>query len=304
MTRKLLAAALSALTLCAQNFEVASIKPTSPNAGVGMRGCTASFKVSGSRVDIACASLVSLIAHAFRTTPDRITGPAALLTGEQFDIAAALPSGASPNEVPEMLQTLLKDRFKLEVHPGTAEMPVYALLVRGTPALTKAAPDATIPAASTDTATIIPGGVRTQTLDGPNGARTIVIDSPQMGTVRDTQGQDRIRRFEAPATTMKGLAEILDHTTPLTPPVIDMTGLEGRYQVTLEVAQNDVLPRVMQAAAAAGPAALQNVQADLEDAFLDAYNEGLRKLGLRLDRRKAAVATIVVDRAERVPSEN
>lgn len=102
---------------------------------------------------------------------------------------------------------------------------------------------------------------------------------------------------------MQGLADLLDEATPLTLPVIDMTGLKGRYQIALE-AEANVLPRVMEEAMKAGPSALQNVQASIEDAFFEAYNVGLRKVGLQLDRRKGPVEIIVVDRAERMPSEN
>ncbi len=63
---------------------------------------------------------------AYRIPQDRITGPCWM--GEQrFDILAKLPDGASKEQVPEMLRTLLEDRFKLVVHHEQKLVPVYLL---------------------------------------------------------------------------------------------------------------------------------------------------------------------------------
>jgi uncharacterized protein (TIGR03435 family) len=46
------------------------------------------------------------------------------------------------------------------------------------------------------------------------------------------------------------------------------------------------------------------VQADLEDSVLKRFNEGLRKLGLQLERRKGPVENLVVDNLAKMPPDN
>jgi uncharacterized protein (TIGR03435 family) len=302
----LAASFLAALAVAAPpQSEVASIKPTAQTMPAGaLRGCSSLFKISGDHVNITCVSVGQLIAYAFRTSTDRVTGPDWLTDSGamKFDIIATIPAGAATGQIPEMLQGLMVDRFKLATHRGTAERPVYALVVAKNGISMKET--VVRPNATTEGENTLIGDILVRTTADAAGARTIITENPEMGIVREVQqGPNQPRRWETAATTMAGLADLLDTATPLTLPVIDMTGLKGRYQVTLEVA-NDVLPRVMEAAAQGGPVALQNVQADLEDAFFGAYNVGLRKLGLQLDRRKGSVETIVVDRAEKMPSEN
>jgi uncharacterized protein (TIGR03435 family) len=70
-------------------------------------------------------------------------------------------------------------------------------------------------------------------------------------------------------------------------PVLDATGLEGRYQVTLDLP----LPGAPVAAMALEPPG-PSVQSEL------------KRLGLRLEPRNAPLAVLVVDHAERVPTEN
>lgn len=43
---------------------------------------------------------------------------------------------------------------------------------------------------------------------------------------------------------------------------------------------------------------------EMEEAILNAFNDGLRKLGLKLERRKGPIEVLVVDRVERSPTGN
>jgi uncharacterized protein (TIGR03435 family) len=47
----------------------------------------------------------------------------------RFDVNAKLPAGSTPEKIPEMLQTLLEERFQIKLHREKKELPVYALLV-------------------------------------------------------------------------------------------------------------------------------------------------------------------------------
>jgi uncharacterized protein (TIGR03435 family) len=85
-------------------------------------------------------SLKQLIMVAYGVTGDQVSGPGWLDT-HLYDIVATLPAGASVNDVPQMLQTLLKDRFKLAVHTKSKNQQVMALVVaKGGPKLQPATP--------------------------------------------------------------------------------------------------------------------------------------------------------------------
>lgn len=110
-----------------------------------------------------------------------------------------------------------------------------------------------------------------------------------MGMVRETGDPRRVMRWEAPSTSVGGLADLLDKAAPLSSPIIDMTGLGGRYRVTLEVSSESFV--------GADPA-------DMENLTLKAFNDGLRKLGLKLEARRGAIETLVVDTVEKAPTGN
>ena len=72
--------------------------------------------------------LKNLIQSAYRVKSYQVSGPA-WLDSERFEIIAKLPEGASQEQVPEMLQKLLQERFGLKLHRETKELPIYALVV-------------------------------------------------------------------------------------------------------------------------------------------------------------------------------
>jgi len=74
------------------------------------------------------ASLADLIVRAYRVQPYQLSG-LDRIKNARFDIDAKLPEGASTDSVPEMLQALLADRFKLKLRREDHEFSVYALVV-------------------------------------------------------------------------------------------------------------------------------------------------------------------------------
>lgn len=213
-----------------------------------------------------------------------------------------------------MLQALLADRFKLAIHRGTTQQAIYALVVaKGGLKVKEAAPKAgaPVPAAAADpdappSTIAVFGDVETRTTPNADGSGyTATVSNPRMGTVRETDGPNRFQRWEAASITFEGLADLLDKVAPLASPVIDMTGLKGRYQLVLEVSLND-LSRARPAMTSAGgdPTPMENARMDLEEAVLKGFNDGLRKLGLQLERRKGPLETLVVDHLEKTPTEN
>jgi uncharacterized protein (TIGR03435 family) len=99
-------------------------------------------------------------------------------------------------------------------------------------------------------------------------------------------------------------------------PVVDMTELTGKYQIPLEISQDEILNiarRVMPdlpipSSAAAGlsgaaPASGLSGMAT-SDPSGGAIFRAVQQLGLKLDSRKAPVDTLIIDSIEKTPTEN
>jgi len=310
-------------------FEVASVKPSVPEpfsagngsgrggGGGGGGACPESFRMDRSRVDAACLHLTRLIAYAYRMPVERVTVPDWLRDRitERFDIDAKIPEGVAENQVPEMFQVLLEDRFKLAVHRATTDQEVLGLVVaKGGLKVKEAAPQADAPAPDAAADPNAPpgeitlfNGVATHTtrVRNADGSGTTTRSNPLLGTVRETSGADQSYQWDAPSITLAGLADLVGGVGPLPAQVVDLTGLKGRYQVVMEIALHDAFAAAEARMAAGGdPAAMQDLATDLQSALLRALNNGLQKLGLQLERRKAPVETLFVDRVEKTPTGN
>lgn len=103
-------------------FEAASVKPNTSGSG------SSSTNGSSGQIVFTNVSLSRLIQRAYGVKPYQFAGPD-WLDSVRFDIAAKYPAGASKDQRPLMLQTLLADRFHLAIHRESKEMPAYALVV-------------------------------------------------------------------------------------------------------------------------------------------------------------------------------
>ena len=146
------------------------------------------------------------------------------------------------------------------------------------------------------------GGIRFRSIDVPNstGEPMFVFETPSMGFVRrsDTGGRPgAVIHYEAPSITFEGLADLaaIAGGNGLGLAVVDMTGLKGRYQVNLDVSMADLY-----AAISEGP----REQATVQNAQLKVVQDGLKKLGLQLEPRKAPVGTVIIDHLEKTPTSN
>src|SRR5262249_50338977 len=117
-------------------FDVASIKPAGPMDPAAIMSGKAhiGMKVDGARVDIGMFALSDLIRTAYKlktfelVSPDWMSG----MSAQRWDIMAKMPPGATKEQVPQMLQVLLKERFNLEFHKETKEHAAYVLTVAKT----------------------------------------------------------------------------------------------------------------------------------------------------------------------------
>ena len=106
--------------------------------------------------------------------------------------------------------------------------------------------------------------------------------------------------IEVKRTSMAQLADLL--TNPLGRPVLDETGLQGRYDFKVDLAPYMVGDCI------SSPCAAQSVGAQIAEHGPDMADVAMRALrdqiGLQLESRKAQVEILVIDHAERVPTEN
>ncbi len=137
-------------------FDVASIRAAEfPNPGRGGGGpqqFRAGMQLDAGRLDWGLASLADMIQYAFGVKNYQVSGPD-WMRSSRWNVVARLPEGASLDQVPKMMQTLLAERFQLKVHHEKREQPVYALEVaKGGPRLEAIAPSTDGPAAPPDSA--------------------------------------------------------------------------------------------------------------------------------------------------------
>src|SRR5204863_1164480 len=92
------------------------------------QGVAAAGRTDGSQFPVAGLTIKDYISMGYAVKLYQISGPD-WITTDRFDIAATLPEGSHPDQVPTMMQTLLEDRFELKTHREKKDFPVYALRV-------------------------------------------------------------------------------------------------------------------------------------------------------------------------------
>jgi len=293
-------------------FEVASIRPA-PDIATMIAAHQMPHDLGthfdAGRIDIGFASLQDLICTAYGVKPYQVSGPD-WLTSEHFDIVATLPAGATRDQVPQMLQALLADRFKLALHHDTHALPVYALVVaKGGTRLQPAAPHTGAPAPPPPQgAKTIDTGNGTVTMSQaktPGGGAAATITGGKSGRTQITMADGHIRMVVA-KMTMPDFANML--TPMLTRPVIDQTGLTDAYQVSVTVSTQDMLAMAraysismgMPTPPAAQAGGVNGTPAPIGSSIFASVHE----LGLRLDPRDAQVERIVIDHIEKQPTAN
>jgi len=269
-------------------FEVASVKPAvRPGRGpvICFVPCTPGERltVQGNRVDIRYMSINELLIRAYRVKPYQVSGPE-WMRNARFDIIAKIPEGVPADRIPEMLQSMLADRFQLKIHRETKERPIYALVVgKNGIKLQPAATDAVqAPASPKARPVFTPDG------EGHFDSGGVTITSGRFGPIRSVGGG----KWEMSGVTMPGLAELLAPEQDR--PVLDETNLSGAYRFIFEVEAHEG-GRGQQEGRGPGPQ---------EDAVRTSLIQSVEKGGLKLERRNAPIETIVVDTVEKTPTAN
>jgi uncharacterized protein (TIGR03435 family) len=220
---KLFLLVVTASTLWAQPlaFEVASVKPNTSGKTSMMSGPNTVLMENN--------SLRRLIQIAYRLQGYDYSGPA-WLDNTYFDVTAKFPAGVTFKQMPEMLQTLLAERFKLAIHREEKEVSGLLLVL------------------------------------DKKGLRIQPVEPGQGGA---SWGPTLLR---AKSTSMADIAVLL--ASSLQSPVKDQTGAPGVYDINLTWPPDG------------------------------SVYEALQEIGLKLQVTKLPVQVLVVDHAERVPTEN
>ena len=112
-------------------FEVASVKPSSPNSSSPFGGFPIIIPAPNGRLTATNVPLRLLVRMAYSVQDFQIDGGPSWQMSQRFDITAKAEDGTAATMQPllPMLKTLLADRFKLKVHTETRELPVFALVI-------------------------------------------------------------------------------------------------------------------------------------------------------------------------------
>ncbi len=297
--RTILFAILAPIAVLAQSagpvaFEAASVKPADPKSAPANAASDARATLRGGpgsadpgRISYTNITLQSLLITAYGAgcrvqgeECDQIVGPA-WIRSERYDVIATFPPGTSNFQFQTMLQNLLADRFQLKVHHEIRELPGYDLSVG------KAAPKL-IRSPTTE------AGTSDQTASGPLvkfGAvgeypqllRAGFIIAPYKGT-RATANH-LIAREQTAADIAKMLGTLLGTH------VLDKTNLSGKYNFTLDWVPDGVT--LIQEPDSVEITPPHGIPTALED-----------QLGLKLVRTKVPMDVVIVDSAEKFPTDN
>jgi bla regulator protein blaR1 len=253
-------------------FEVATVKPSSPDE----QGTRIMIQPGGN-LEVKNANLKQLITMAYDVREFQVSGGPGWINSDRFDIqgksehVGEMPEPrkmtdeqrtAMEKQFKERVRSLLSDRFQLLVRKETKEMPVYFLVVGKSGSKLQPAKD---------------GGP-----EGPRGVRM------QRGVMSG---------MSAP---VEMLANVLANFVGR--PVIDKTGIEGKYDWKLEWTPDQGPSKT--GASGTGASGDKEAAANPPDISGPSVFTALQEqLGLKLESQKAPATMIVIDRVEK-PSAN
>jgi uncharacterized protein (TIGR03435 family) len=215
------------------------------------------FTVRGRTFLTINTTLADMLTFAYGLHPGQIIGAPEWVEDELYDITAQPDGEGQPNDRQwkSMMQRLLADRFMLAFHRDTRELPAYVL-------------------------TVTSGGLKMAKSGGdPNGLPGLFF-----------KGLGVLPAINATMADFAGVmqAVVLDR------PVVDRTGLTGRWDFTLQWTPDE------SQFGGRGAAAGQLQGANAPPGLFTAIQE---QLGLKLESTRTPVEVFVIDRVEK-PSAN
>lgn len=253
-----------------EEFEVATVKPFIPDPnGWAVRTDGGPGTSDPNRIRYLNLTLKSLLATAYGVENYMISGPASLDSGQRWIIEATIRPGATREQVSQMLQNLLLDRFGMVVHHETKTVTVYELtMLRKGPKLREFVENAPSPA---------DGKLSTRDKDGfvriRPGLRPIIFAE---GGISHVWGGG------------EAISELVNYlSSVLKAPVIDKTGLSGKYDYNLEFSE--------------APGVVADNVADSAPDFTAAVRD---QLGLKIESKKGPIDLLVIDHVQKTPTAN
>lgn len=282
----------------AARFEVASVRESVP----GTRSSRPSLVVTKGRVQIQSATLPWILSIAYRLEAERIVVPEGL-ADRRFDVAATMADGADRRSVPEMLQTLLRERFGLRAHAEQRVTSVYELTQRdGGHTMTKV-----VPADEVD-GELSEAVLGAKILADRSGSKP---DSETRRVMTDDGGTlvlSSTSRYDLKVTLRQTLTLIAarmsmndlvgELRSRVDRPIIDGTGLDGFYRFETE------LPFDLKTAQVGQLISRANTDGVAADPIGTTVFRAVDVLGLKLEPRELPIPVLVVDAIERTPTLN
>jgi uncharacterized protein (TIGR03435 family) len=222
------------------DWEVATVKPSDPNDTAGQH-----IRMPGRHVMLLDTTVEQFLLLGYGVQKSQLAGEPEWVKTERWDVDGVpdIEGGLSWRQLQGMMQKVLAERFGLESHHERREMPVYALTV------------------------------------AKGGPKMIANTSDPNGWMNQQNGGINGRHFETlKNASMADLALILQFHVDR--PVVDQTGLKGRFDFKLQWTVDD--------AQATAPDAPPGLFTAIQD-----------QIGLKLDRVKAPAEVLVIDKVER-----
>jgi uncharacterized protein (TIGR03435 family) len=222
------------------DWEVATVRPSNPDDTNGQR-----IRFRGRYVMILDHTVEDILLIAYGVQKSQLAGEPDWVKTERWDVDGVPDAEGEPNmrQLQAMMQKILVGRFELKLHREQRVMSVFALTVaKGGPKMTPDASD--------------PNGWINQQNSAANG--------------RDVENLNN--------ASMPDLGQILQFR--VNRPVVDQTGLKGRYDFKLQWTTDEA----------------QTTQPDAPPGLFTAIQE---QIGLKLEPVKAPADVLVIDNVQR-----
>jgi uncharacterized protein (TIGR03435 family) len=262
-------------------FDVASVKQSPPPTG-GPMFVTYGPRAGGQWLAQNAPFLMILrAAYPNFALPGQIAGGPEWVNTARFDVDARTTLNLPPDAMVEMLKNLLAERFRLKVHVEPREIDVYALVLarsdgRLGPGLRKPATDCGALEAARKKAAAA-GAPPAQVMPPKPGER------PECGMLNSAM--NGVVKLATGGTPLSAIPAAIQSTVGR--PVIDRTGLTGRWDIELEYSITTT----------------PSTSADPSNAPTSVFTALQEQLGLKLESRKERMEVLVIDRIE-MPTPN
>ena len=268
-------------------FEVATLKPTDPET----KGQRAQIQPTG-LVNVSGMPLKLLMRLAWDLNHDDLIDAPKWTQDARFDIVARAFAATTQIDMPpieidslrQMLRTLLIERFQMKTHFEDRPLNAYTLTASEKPRLTKS----------------------------DQSSRTRCLEGPAPGTPDPrTRFPSRNRLITCQNMTMAQFAERLMPWASgyVQIPVIDKTGLEGGYDLTINFSAIGIFQGGAGRGGDAGPGAAGGagggaLSASDPNGAISLPEAIDKQLGLKLEMQKRPVPVLVIDSISEKPVDN